>query len=152
MAQLRRYAPKPRLQRDLERLTIGIAALRRVHNLIHGVPMPGEIRNALAEFRAAHARMTSNIVAEMKKATAACPQIEQEGIAAAKLPAAMNDAIRGEIRELTAEFATQTNGGPDGPLPGSEPSSQAPSANSAPQGSDQKVAPEPHASWQGDKT
>ena len=131
------YAPKPRLQRDLDRLATGIAALRRVHNLIHhtrpGAPMAGEIRDAKARFKAAHDRAINNIVAAMDKATAGLPQVEKDGVAAVQLAAATIESTRAEIREITAEFATQTNGGPDGPLPDAAPSSSAPSANSAPQ-------------------
>lgn len=90
--------------------------------------MPGEIRNALSRFKDAHAKMTATIVAELEKATAACPTVEKEGIEAARLPAAMLASTRGEIRDMTAEFATQTNGGPHDPLEQGESAKQ--SANS----------------------
>lgn len=94
--------------------------------------MAGKISDALWRFKMAHERMTQNIVAEMDKATALCPAIEKEGIDAARLPAATLAQTRAEIRDITAEFAVATNGGPDGPLPGSEQALAPPSADSAP--------------------
>lgn len=93
--------------------------------------MTGEISAAMTRFKEAHARMVANVVAEMDKATASTAEVEAEGIAAVKLPAAMIEQSRTEIREMTAEFATQTNGGPPGPLPGSKALLPDPSANSA---------------------
>lgn len=93
--------------------------------------MAGEIRDALSRFKAAHLRMTENIVAEMDKATAQTAVVEKEGIAAVQLPAAMIAATRAEIRDITAEFATQTNGAPVSPLPGEVKNSAVPSATSA---------------------
>lgn len=95
----------------------------------------GKIRAAKDRCIAAHDRAVDRIVAELDKATAKAPGIEKEGVAAVALVHASLEQTRAEVREITSEFATQTNG-PPGPLPGSDDSDSP------------RDQGEPQASWQ----
>lgn len=112
--------------------------------------MAGEIRAKMEQLRAARQRMNDEIAKEIDAVIGEVQSAHSDGLDALKLPRAEIDATRQEIAEIRAEFAPKSNGGPAGPLPGSEPASQQPSANSAQQGSQQPA--EPAASWQGNKT
>lgn len=132
--------------------------------------MAGEIRKAMDDLRAARAKMVADMVAEIGGVKSEVETTRADGIAAMKLPRAELDGYRQEIREIHAEFATATNGGPPGPLSGTGADSPKPSATSGasattsatdpaqppaqPQGEPgaETAAPalaEPAASWQG---
>lgn len=95
--------------------------------------MPGEIRDAMAKLRAAKQGMVADILKEIEGVHAEVKATHADGLDAMKLPRAELDATKQEIREIRAEFAPSSNGGPSGPLPdqlgGSAP--QSPPSDSA---------------------
>lgn len=93
--------------------------------------MAGEIRNAMAQLRAAKDKMTSDMLAAINSVHAEIQATHADGLEAMKLPRAELDATKQEIREIRAEFAPQSNGAPAGPLPDRPNGSQQPSADLA---------------------
>lgn len=120
------YAPKPRLQRDLDRLADGIAALRIVNSLIQGQPrMTGEIRDAMSKLRASKAAMIDGMLKEIASVQDEITATHADGLDAMRLPRAELEATKQEISEIRAEFAPKSNGDPNpGPLPGQHDGSQ----------------------------
>jgi len=109
---MRDFRPKPRLQRDLQRLTRGIAALRIVYNLIQRTPMTGEIRDAMAKLRAAKEGMVADMLKEIGDVQSEVEATRTDGMDAMKLPRAELEKTKEEIREIRAEFAPTTNAPP----------------------------------------
>ena len=94
--------------------------------------MAGEIRNAMAQLRAAKDKMTADMLAEIGSVHAEVEATHADGLEAMKLPRAELEQTKQEIREIRAEFAPQSNGDPNpGPLPGQHDGSLQPSADSA---------------------
>ena len=97
--------------------------------------MPGEIRTAMAKLRASKETMISDMLKEIDSVQSEVEATHADGMDALKLQRAELDATRQEIREIRAEFAPSSNGGPSGPLPGqlngSSPPSPAPDAQLA---------------------
>lgn len=89
--------------------------------------MAGEIRDAMAKLRAARQKMVNDLAAEIASVTADTHTVRDDGLKALELPKAELRAHRAEIQEIRDEFATLTNGGPDGPLPGAGEASEKPS-------------------------
>lgn len=96
--------------------------------------MAGEIRAKMEELRRARLAMVAGISKEIDAVKEEVRETHVDGLDAMKLPRAELDATRQEIREIRAEFAPASNGGPPGPLSGTETSadSSATSAQSAP--------------------
>lgn len=126
----------------VERERFRIALLRQYGD----VPMPGEIRAARERFNARHTKMIDSIVTAMDAVTADVASVETEGLNAVKLVAATKEAARQEIREITADLASQTNGPPPGPLPDT-----ASPASSATSSTPSSVEQQPQAPQQADK-
>jgi len=105
--------------------------------------MAGEIRDAMTKLRSARAKMVAEMAAEIGNVTQEVSAVHADGLEALKLPRAELEAHKQEIREIREEFATLSNGGPAGPLPGEDVASSLPSAGSA--GSSDR--PQPQASW-----
>lgn len=93
--------------------------------------MAGEIRTAMAQLRAAKEKMTADMLAEIKSVHEEVEATRADGLDAMKLPRAELESTKQEVREIRAEFAPQSNGGPLGPLPDRLSGSQQPSAESA---------------------
>lgn len=79
--------------------------------------MAGEIRESMAALRAAKQKMITDIKAEIAAITDDVHATKSDALDALQLPRAELDATKQEIREIRAEFAPATNGGPPGPLP-----------------------------------
>lgn len=93
--------------------------------------MPGEIRDAMAKLRASKQAMTDAMLKEIASVQDEVVATHADGLEAMKLPRAELEQTKAEIREIRAEFAPSSNGGPKGPLPGSEGNSQTQSAQAA---------------------
>jgi hypothetical protein len=93
--------------------------------------MPGEIRSAMAKLRAAKEGMVADMLKEIDSVQSEVEATRADGIEAMKLPRAELEATKQEIREIRAEFAPSSNGGPAGPLPGTHNGSSAPLTNGA---------------------
>lgn len=104
--------------------------------------MAGEIRKAMAGLRTAKQGMVDSLLKEIEAVQAEIAATHTDGLDAMQLPRAELEATKQEIREIRAEFAPQTNGGPAGPLPDAPKGSPQPSADS-PHGTD--ASPLPHA-------
>lgn len=102
--------------------------------------MPGEIRDAMAKLRQAKGAMIADMLKEIDSVQSDIAATHVDGLDAMKLPRAELDATKQEIREIRAEFAPSSNGGPSGPLPDVPNVSPPPPVNSAP--SETPPAPE----------
>ena len=91
--------------------------------------MPGEIRDLMATLRAAKQKMLADIADEISSITQDVHATKSDALDALQLPRAELDATKQEIREIRAEFAPASNGGPPGPLPGTETSADSSGAS-----------------------
>jgi hypothetical protein len=94
--------------------------------------MAGEIRAKMAALKAAKEKMLTDMGAEIDAVAQEVAATRADGLDAMKLPRAELESTKAEIREIRAEFATATNGGPPGPLPGSPAASPPQSVVSKP--------------------
>lgn len=95
--------------------------------------MPGEIRESMAALRAAKQKMITDIQAEIASITDEVHATKSDALDALQLPRAELDATKQEIREIRQDFAQASNGGPPGPLPGTETSADSSGASAAPE-------------------
>lgn len=79
--------------------------------------MAGEIRGAMAKLRSARESMVSDMLKEINSVQDDLTATHADGLEAMKLPRAELEQTKQEIREIRAEFAPSSNGGPIGPLP-----------------------------------
>lgn len=79
--------------------------------------MAGEIRDAMAKLKASRETMVSDMLKEIASVHGDVEATRADGLDAMKLPRAELEATKQEIREIRAEFAPASNGGPAGPLP-----------------------------------
>lgn len=93
--------------------------------------MAGEIRAAMDQLRASRQTMTADMLKEIAAVQAEVKATHTDGLEAMKLPRAELEATRQEIREIRAEFAPSSNGGPVGPLPDTPNVSAPPSVQPA---------------------
>lgn len=82
--------------------------------------MAGEIREAMAKLRAAKTAMIDDMLCQIDSVHAQIKATHDDGREAMKLPLAELEQTQAEIREIRAEFAPKSNGGPKGPLPGAD--------------------------------
>jgi hypothetical protein len=140
---------------------VRLAAVRAL--IFERFGMAGEIRDAMAQLRVARATMVSDMLKEIGVVVDEVKATHVDGLEAMKLPRAELAATKQEIREIRAEFAPTSNGGPPGPLPDTQtpsPEQSKGSANSAPDVTGEAPAaappappapdlPEPQKSWTG---
>ena len=125
------------------RFRVRIERVRVAALQFEGCVMPGEIRAKMAELRKAKQAMVAGLQQEIDGVIKEVAATHADGLEAMKLPRAELEATRQEIREIRAEFAPASNGGPAGPLPDAPAPSPEPSAGSA---SDAALQ-QPQASW-----
>lgn len=104
---------------------------RQIHKTLE-TGMAGEIRDAMAKLRAAKGDMIAGMLKEIDAVTSDVAATKADGLEAMKLPRAELESTRQEIREIRAEFAPTSNGGPAGPLPDLPQGSSLESVKSAP--------------------
>lgn len=90
--------------------------------------MAGEIRAKMDELRRARFAMVEGISREIDAVKNEVLSTHVDGLEAMQLPRAELESTKQEIWEIRQEFATLSNGGPPGPLPGTGATSPKPSA------------------------
>lgn len=114
--------------------------------------MAGEIRDKMAALRKAKEAMIADLGAEIDGVMREVEATRADGLEAMKLPRAALAAHRQEIQEIRDEFAVLSNGGPPGPLSGTQETSQEPSgASGDARGPNEGLTLEaqPQAGWKG---
>lgn len=92
--------------------------------------MAGEIREAMAQLKLAKLKMIGDLKKEIDGVGMQIVSTHADGLDAMKLVRAEVDQTAQEIREIRAEFAPLSNGGPSGPLPDTPSPSPQPSTTS----------------------